>query len=705
MNLLDLFVKIGVDDQASEGVETLSGKLKSGLKTAAKIGMAAVTAATGAVVALTKQAVESYGEYEQLVGGAELMFGDAYDFIAEKAENAYSTVQMSMNDYLQQVNGFATGLKTALGGDEKAAAELADRIITAEADVVAATGNTQEAVQNAFNGIMKSNYTMLDNLQLGITPTKEGFQEVIDKVNEWNAANGKATSYQIDNLADAQKALVDYIEMQGLAGYAANEAAGTIQGSVASMKSAWQNLVLAFADDQADFDARMNAFVDSAVNAGHNLIPRIESTIQGIGKFISSASEKIVPTVVQTISDNLPLILTAGVDMVFALIDGIMNSLDGLISCAFSIISTVADKIAENTPELVAGGVAMITALISGIVENLPLLLKAALQIVMGLAQGLLSALPTLIAALPEIITGLVTGLLQFVPQIIQAGITLLTSLVGALPEIITAIVEALPHIIDGVVSALMESIPQIIQAGIDLFVALIQALPEIITTIIAAIPQIIGGIIDAVVGNIDKIILAGVQLFVALIENLPTIIVEIVKAVPKIITGIVEAFDGLMSQIVDVGANLLKGIWNGISDTVGWLKDKVSGVVNKIKSWFTGKDGFDEHSPSKWSNNVFRRVMEGAANGLDSGLPALMRKVDGVTGQVKDAMAFDIADMGVNVSGYGMSGFQPAYAGAVAQQPITIPITLELDGTTLARRTYLYNQAETDRRGKSFVR
>lgn len=628
MNLLDLFVKIGVDDQASKGVETLSGKLKSGLKTAAKIGMAAVTAATGAVVALTKQAVESYGEYEQLVGGAELMFGDAYDFIAEKAENAYSTVQMSMNDYLQQVNGFATGLKTALGGDEKAAAELADRIITAEADVVAATGNTQEAVQNAFNGIMKSNYTMLDNLQLGITPTKEGFQEVIDKVNEWNAANGKATSYQIDNLADAQNALVDYIEMQGLAGYAANEAAGTIQGSVASMKSAWQNLVLAFADDQADFDARMNAFVDSAVNAGHNLIPRIETTIQGIGKFISSASEKIVPTVVQTISDNLPLILTAGVDMVFALIDGIMNGLDGLISCAFSIISTVADKIAENTPELVAGGVAIITALISGLVENLPLLLKAALQIVMGLAQGLLSALPTLIAALPEIIT-----------------------------------------------------------------------------TIIAAIPQIIGGIIDAVVGNIDKIILAGVQLFVALIENLPTIIVEIVKAVPKIITGIVEAFDGLMSQIVDVGANLLKGIWNGISDTVGWLKDKVSGVVNKIKSWFTGKDGFDEHSPSKWSNNVFRRVMEGAANGLDSGLPALMRKVDGVTGQVKDAMAFDIADMGVNVSGYGMSGFQPAYAGAVAQQPITIPITLELDGTTLARRTYLYNQAETDRRGKSFVR
>lgn len=542
MNLLDLFVKIGVDDQASEGVETLSGKLKSGLKTAAKIGMAAVTAATGAVVALTKQAVESYGEYEQLVGGAELMFGDAYDFIAEKAENAYSTVQMSMNDYLQQVNGFATGLKTALGGDEKAAAELADRIITAEADVVAATGNTQEAVQNAFNGIMKSNYTMLDNLQLGITPTKEGFQEVIDKVNEWNAANGKATSYQIDNLADAQNALVDYIEMQGLAGYAANEAAGTIQGSVASMKSAWQNLVLAFADDQADFNARMNAFVDSAVNAGHNLIPRIETTIQGIGKFISSASEKIVPTVVQTISDNLPLILTAGIDLVFALADGILDNMDAIINCAFEIISVIAERLAENTPKLVESSVQIILSLVNGLVENQPMLLDAALQIMTSLAHGLIESLPTLIAALPDIIVGLVSGLLEFRVELMSAG----------------------------------------------------------------------------------------VQLFVALIENLPTIIVEIVKAVPKIITGIVEAFDGLMSQIVDVGANLLKGIWNGISDTVGWLKDKVSGVVNKIKSWFTGKDGFDEHSPSKWSNNVFRRVMEGAANGLGqrtSGVDAQSRR------------------------------------------------------------------------------
>jgi hypothetical protein len=160
VNLFELFVKIGVDDQASKKISNLSSKLGSGLKTAAKIGTAAVGMASTAIVGLTKQAVESYAEYEQLVGGAELMFGKAYDTVAKNAQNAYKTVQMSQNEYLQQVNGFATGLKTALGGNEQAAADLSHRIIQAEADVIAATGNTAENVQNAFNGIMKSNFTI-----------------------------------------------------------------------------------------------------------------------------------------------------------------------------------------------------------------------------------------------------------------------------------------------------------------------------------------------------------------------------------------------------------------------------------------------------------------------------------------------------------------------------------------------------------------
>ena len=400
MNLMDLFVKISVDDQASSQVETISGKLKNGLATAAKVGASAVVAAGAAIVAIGKQAVEQYAEYEQLVGGAELMFGDAYDFVAEKAKNAYSTVQMSQNDYLRQVNGFATGLKTALGGNAQAAAELADKIVNAEADVVAATGASQEMVQNAFNGIMRSNYVMLDNLQLGITPTKEGFQEVIDKVNEWNAANGEATNYVIDNLADAQSALVDYIEMQGLQGYAANEAANTIQGSLASMKGAWKNLLTGVADDNADFEGLVSSFVDSLVGVGENIIPRINIVIQGLTQLITQASQTIIPLAVETLLQNLPAIVAAGMDLIMALVNGILDNIDLLIDCTLELIDVVVNKLIENLPKLIDGGIRLIIAL----------------------GRGLIEAIPQLVSKIPEIITAIIEGFASGASRILDIG-------------------------------------------------------------------------------------------------------------------------------------------------------------------------------------------------------------------------------------------------------------------------------------------
>lgn len=127
-------------ENAVKGVEASSEKLKDLLCTVGKVTAAATGAAAAGITAVLKQSVSAYSDYEQLVGGTELMFGEAFDFVMEKSSKAYSAVQLSQNEYLQQVNGFATGLKAALGGDEQAAAELADRIITAEADIVAATG-------------------------------------------------------------------------------------------------------------------------------------------------------------------------------------------------------------------------------------------------------------------------------------------------------------------------------------------------------------------------------------------------------------------------------------------------------------------------------------------------------------------------------------------------------------------------------------
>ena len=160
MNLMDLFVKISVDDQASSQVETIGSKLKGGLVTAAKVGTAAVAAAGTAIVAIGKQAIEQYAEYEQLVGGVETLFKQSSDTVMGYAENAYKTAGLSANEYMNTVTSFSASLLQSLGGDTEAAAEYADMAITDMADNANKMGTSMEMIQNAYQGFAKQNYTI-----------------------------------------------------------------------------------------------------------------------------------------------------------------------------------------------------------------------------------------------------------------------------------------------------------------------------------------------------------------------------------------------------------------------------------------------------------------------------------------------------------------------------------------------------------------
>lgn len=344
----------GNTEEAARGIEAAFDKVGKVASVAGKAIAAGLAAGTAAISALAKASLSSYADYEQLVGGSQLLFGEAYDYVAEQAANAYSTVQMSQNEYLQQVNGFATGLKTALGGNEKAAAQLAHKVLKAEADIIAATGNTKENIQNAFNGIMKSNFTMLDNLQLGIKPTKEGFQEVIDKVNEWNEANGEATEYMIDNLADCQAALVDYVEMQGLAGYAANEAAGTIQGALSMTKAAWKNLLVGLADGEQDLDVLLSNFTESVVTTAELIVPRLAQIFGGISEALAQIMPVIAEELPGLIEQLLPGVIAGATSLLVGLIEALPSILQIFLEQIPFIFEQIAMALVETFPVLLA---------------------------------------------------------------------------------------------------------------------------------------------------------------------------------------------------------------------------------------------------------------------------------------------------------------------------------------------------------------
>lgn len=392
--------------QAEKSGSSLATSLKSGLATAAKVGAAAVGAAATAIGALTTAAVNNYAEYEQLVGGVETLFKNSADTVMGYAENAYKTAGMSANEYMSTVTSFSAALLRSVGGDTEKAANLADTAITDMSDNANKMGVSLESLQNAYTGFSRGNFTMLDNLALGFSGTKEGMQELLDTAGELSGVK-----YDIGSYADIVEAIHVVQTEMGITGTTAKEAATTIQGSTASMKSAWANLVTGLADDSADFDTLMSNFVDSVVTVGENIIPRIQTTIQGVTQLVSSASETIVPLVVDTLMQNLPSLLTAGVDLVFALVNGILDNLDTVIDCVLQLIDVIVDKLIENLPKLVEGGIKLTLGLAEGLVKALPKLLSKTPQIIRGIVSSLVKSLPDIVSVGADIVKGIWRGI------------------------------------------------------------------------------------------------------------------------------------------------------------------------------------------------------------------------------------------------------------------------------------------------------
>ena len=158
-------------------------------------------------------------------------------------------------------------------------------------------------------------------------------------------------------------------------------------------------------------------------------------------------------------------------------------------------------------------------------------------------------------------------------------------------------------------------------------------------------------------------------------------------ETIPNAGRTAVKWFQSIPDQMRDVGRNLLMGLWNGISDKVAWLKSKVSGVVDRIKSWFTGKNGFDEHSPSKWSNGVAKYVMQGMAGGFENGLPSLMDSVGSVTDRIKNSLDFNVESVDYKTSMAGSLAKAVNRGAGDETRPIVIDFTAQLDGKTLVRQ------------------
>lgn len=601
------------------GLSGLADMAKSGLSGLANMGVSAVTgamtalkgatvAATDAVTAIGKQAVESYADFQQLAGGVETLFGDSAQTVMNNAAKAFETAGMSANQYMETATASAAAMVNSLAGDTKRAAELTDMAVVDMSDNINKMGSSAESVQNAYAGFAKGNFTMLDNLKLGYGGTKQEMERLLR-----TAQSLSGIEYNIDSYADIVQAIHVIQENMGVSGTTAKEAAETISGSVTMVKAAWSNMLVGIADDTQDFDRLTENLVTSVEAAANNILPRVEITAGGIVRLVDGLSDEAVQLLAD-LAGYVPMATNAGVSLIRALANGILDNLPQLLSAGQDTILNLSDGITEAAPLLfdAAGGIAaglaetlsdprvigsigragnaVVSGFMSGILSSSPAMIRTGLDmglkmlegfgditvnfldlgasLMSGLATGIETNLPEISGTSRQILLNILDAVGDNLPVMLESGADIIAMLSGAISDnlprltvfgnyavrqIAEAIANSLPDILQAgsdLISAfgtsVLDSLPVLLDAGVQILNAVVGTIadPEGLSSLIGTATLIVNTLGGALLDNVQPLLNAGAVIITALISAL---------AQPDSLTELLGAGLQIITQLVDI--------------------------------------------------------------------------------------------------------------------------------------------------------
>lgn len=349
-DVLDLYAKINFDStefnkglaDAESSMSKVGDTIKAGLGMVTKAAAGAVAAGAAAVGKIVSDSVSAYGSYEQLVGGVQTLFGENAQQVLENSEKAYRTAGLSMNEYMETSIQSAAALINSLEGDTAKAAELMDMSITDMSDNVNKMGTTMEAVQNAYRGFSRGNFTMLDNLALGFSGTKAGMEELLEKAEQLSGIH-----YDIESYSDIVKAIHVVQQEMGITGTTAAEAADTIQGSAGSMKAAWENLKVELTKEDGDIGQSIEILLNSALTMYDNLEPKIERALGGMSEFVAQAAPLVAEKLPPIIEKIVPSLLSSSATLVYSVGKGIAAALPSLLGSVGNLATGAYNSFAK----------------------------------------------------------------------------------------------------------------------------------------------------------------------------------------------------------------------------------------------------------------------------------------------------------------------------------------------------------------------
>lgn len=365
----------------------------------------------------------SIEEYAKSVGKSVDAVKDEYaslmqsqQTVFDNAAQAYRTVGLSANEYMEQTTSFAASLLSSVSKDTNAAAQLANMAMVDMADNANKMGTDMASIQNAYQGFAKQNYTMLDNLKLGYGGTQAEMQRLLTDAEKLSGVH-----YELGNLADMYSAIHIIQTDLDITGTTAKEAAITLTGSFAAMKAATQN-VLGDWSTGADLTAPMQALADTARTfLQGNLLPMIGNVLAGIPQLVYG----LVPEVLQT-----------GTELVSSLAAGFAQGIPAFLSTALPQLLSFTEELRANAGQFVDAGLNCITQLLNGLIAGLPQLIAYVPDIIINIAGIINDNMPKILAQGVSIIVQLIAGIIQAVPALLANWQKILQAILSVISAI-----------------------------------------------------------------------------------------------------------------------------------------------------------------------------------------------------------------------------------------------------------------------------
>lgn len=550
------------------------GKLGGFAKAGGLAIAAGMAAGAAGVAALATKMVSAGAELEQQLGGSEAVFGEFAKNIQATADDAYTNMGLSQNEFLQGANKMGSLFQGA-GFDVQSSMKMSQDSMQRASDVASIMGISTTDALEAVTGMAKGNFTMMDNLGVAMNDTAIGAYAMSKGIN-------KSTS---EMSIQEKVGLAQQMFMEKTAKYAGNYAKenDTLAGSINTTKKAFEDFMAT---------GNVTGFVESLVNTIEIAVPKIVEALPKLVTGISSILQAVVPALAKALPTLIPALISA---------------VQGLINALITALPTI----------------------IQSLLQALPMFISAFIQLFLALVQALPQIIQIIAAAIPQVIKALVDGLTnpEALTAMIMGAIELFLAIITALPQIIVALVDALPVIIDNIVKTITSTkfINMMINASIQLFMALVKAIPQIIGSLIGAVGKILSTIGDVLSpGNLARI---GGDMIKGLwngISNLAGWVMDKIKGFGKQIMDGIKGFFGIHSPstvFADIGMNLNKGLAKGLDDSAGLVTksmysmtdDALKAVVNPmVSSNVAFGGGASAGQSSGVSNNTKQEVTIG---------------------------------------------------------------------------------------------